>query len=59
MVLQKEAKIELINTIEERAFLLEKTGLDYLIIHPFSKEFSRTTALEFVRNILVKIEKET
>jgi riboflavin kinase/FMN adenylyltransferase len=53
MVLQKDATIELINTIDERAKLLEKTGLDYLIIHPFSKEFSRTTALEFVRDILV------
>jgi riboflavin kinase/FMN adenylyltransferase len=53
MVLQKDASIELINTIDERAALLEKTGLDYLIIHPFSKEFSRTTALEFVRDILV------
>ena len=53
MVLQKDASLELINTIEERAYLLEKTGLDYLIIHPFSKEFSRTTALEFVRDILV------
>lgn len=53
MVLQKDAKIELINTINERAKLLEKTGLDYLIIHPFSKEFSKTTALQFVRDILV------
>ncbi len=53
MVLQKDASIEMINTIGERAFLLEKTGLDYLIIHPFSKEFSRTSALEFVRDILV------
>ena len=53
MVLQKDASLELINTIDERAELLEKTGLDYLIIHPFSKEFSRTTALEFVRDILV------
>ena len=53
MVLQKEASIELINTIDERAKLLAKTGLDYLIIHPFSKEFSRLTALDFVRDILV------
>ena len=53
MVLQKEASIELINTIDERASLLEKTGLDYLIIHPFSKAFSRTSAFEFVRDILV------
>ena len=53
MVLQKEASVKLINTINERIDLLEKIGLDYLIIHPFSKEFSRLTALDFVRNILV------
>ena len=53
MVLQKDVTLELINTIEERKELLEKTGLDYLIIHPFSKEFSRLTALAFVRDILV------
>lgn len=53
MVLQKDNSLELINTIEERAELLKKTGLDYLIIHPFSKEFSRMTALDFVRDILV------
>lgn len=54
MVLQKDTSIELINTIDERIALLAKTGLDCLIIHPFSKEFSRLTALEFVRNVLVK-----
>lgn len=53
MVLQKDTSVKLINTINERAALIEKTGLDYLIIHPFSKEFSRMTALEFVRDILV------
>jgi riboflavin kinase/FMN adenylyltransferase len=53
MVLQKDATIELINTIDERSKLSEKTGLDYLIIHPFSKAFSKTTALEFVKDILV------
>jgi riboflavin kinase/FMN adenylyltransferase len=53
MVLQKENKILLLNTIKEKSSLLEKMGLDYLIIHPFSREFSRLTALEFVRDILV------
>lgn len=53
MVLQQNAAIELINTIDERAALLSKTGLDYLIIHPFSVEFSRLTALDFVRKVLV------
>ena len=53
MVLQKDVSIQLLNTIEEKSSLLEKMGLDYLIIHPFSKEFSRLTALDFVRDILV------
>lgn len=53
MVLQKDTSIKLINTIDERAGLLAKTGLDYLIIHPFDKEFSRLTALDFVRDVLV------
>lgn len=53
MVLQKDVSIKLINTIYERAQHLEKLGLDYLIIHPFSKEFSRLTALDFVRDVLV------
>ncbi|MFY0628909.1 MAG: bifunctional riboflavin kinase/FAD synthetase [Flavobacteriaceae bacterium] len=53
MVLQENVSIELLNTIQEKSDLLEKMGLDYLIIHPFSKEFSRLTALDFVRDILV------
>lgn len=53
MVLQKDSNIQLINTLSEKKELLEKTGLDHLIIHPFTKEFSRLTAVEYVRDILV------
>jgi len=53
MVLQQNSEIKLINTIEERTELLEKTGLDHLVIHPFTHSFSRLTALEYVRDILV------
>ncbi len=53
MVLQQNSEIKLINTIEERTQLLEKTGLDHLVIHPFTHAFSRLTALEYVRDILV------
>tara|TARA_B100000795_G_C22796511_1_gene439606 strand:+ start:343 stop:1278 length:936 start_codon:yes stop_codon:yes gene_type:complete len=53
MVLQKDSTILLLNTIQEKSCLLEKMGLDYLIIHPFNKEFSRLTALDFVRDVLV------
>lgn len=54
MVLYPEQNdLRLINTIEERIELLEQTGVDHLIIHPFTKEFSRMTSLDFVRDILV------
>lgn len=54
MVLQKEMDLYLLNTIEEKSLLLNEMGLDYLIIHPFSKDFSRLTAIDFVREFLVK-----
>lgn len=53
MVLQEHSEIQLLNTIEERTELLQKTGLDHLIIHPFDKAFSRLTAEEFVKDVLV------
>ena len=53
MVLQKDTGIKLINSIDERIALLEACGLDHLIIHPFTQEFSRLTAEEFVKDILV------
>lgn len=53
MVLQQHSEISLLNTIDERAQLLEKTGLEHLVIHPFTHAFSRLTALEYVRDILV------
>ncbi len=53
MVLQKDTGIKLLNTLEEKEQILAKTGLDYLIVHPFTKEFSRLTATEFVRDVLV------
>jgi riboflavin kinase / FMN adenylyltransferase len=45
--------LKLINTQEEKIHLLEKYGIDHLLIIPFTKEFSRLSSLEFVRNILV------
>jgi riboflavin kinase/FMN adenylyltransferase len=53
MVLQEGSDIKLLNTIDERSVLLDKLGLDNLIIHPFDKEFSRLSAEEFVKTVLV------
>ncbi len=53
MVLQKDANIKLLNTLAEKEQILKEMGLDYLIVHPFTKEFSRLSAMEFVRDVLV------
>jgi riboflavin kinase/FMN adenylyltransferase len=53
MVLQNDSELKLINTITEKEELLNNLGLDYLVIKEFTKDFSRLSALEFVRDILV------
>lgn len=54
MVLYPESHgIKLIQTQEEKMAKLEKMGLKNCIVFPFTFEFSRMTALEFVRDFLV------
>lgn len=53
MVLFSDDELKLINTKNEKIALLEKAGIDHLIIHPFSREFSRLSSVEFVRDVLV------
>lgn len=53
MVLQEHSDIKLLNTIDEKIDLLEKIGVENLVIHPFDETFSRLTAEEFVSTILV------
>ncbi len=55
-VLYPETKgkdLEMINSQQEKIELLEKTGLDNLVIINFTLEFAKTTAEDFVRNLLV------
>lgn len=54
VVFPNNHNLKLIQTIDEKIDSLEKLGLDNLIIYPFTKAFSRLTAFEFVRNILVE-----
>ena len=54
VVLQPDISMRLIQTIQEREKALQKTGLDYLVIHPFSTEFSRLSADDYVKQILVE-----
>lgn len=48
-----DGSLKLLSTLEEKISLLEAAGIQHLIIHPFSLEFSRLSSLDFVRNIIV------
>lgn len=53
MVLQPNFDFKFIYTLDEKEKALERLKLDHFIIHPFTKEFSQLTSLEFVRDLLV------
>ena len=54
MVLKGQSDIKLLNTIGEKIDLLEKLGVQNLVIHPFDETFSQLTAEEFVKTVLVE-----
>ena len=57
MVLQEGTEMKQLNTLNEKIALLDNLGIDNLVVHPFDKEFSRLTAEEFVKKVLVDVFK--
>jgi riboflavin kinase / FMN adenylyltransferase len=55
MILHPEDEsLKMINTIAEKAGLMEKLGIEHLIITPFSRDFSNQSAEEYIQDVLVK-----
>jgi riboflavin kinase/FMN adenylyltransferase len=50
---QQDDHFKLLNTLEEKKYLLEQAGLDHLIVQPFTTGFSRLSSCDFIREILV------
>ena len=46
-------EIKMLNTIDEKIQLLDRFGLNHLVIEPFTKEFSRLSAIDFIKDILI------
>ena len=46
-------EISLLSTLEEKVELLSNTGLNYLLVLPFTKEFSNQGARDFISNVLI------
>ena len=53
-VVNNDSEIKLLNTMSDKAILLEQKGIQNFIIHPFDKLFSELSPREFVAQILVK-----
>ena len=53
-VLYDDHELKLITTQDEKLKLLESLGIDHVVAHPFTKDFSRLSSIEFIRDILVK-----
>jgi riboflavin kinase/FMN adenylyltransferase len=52
-ILQADSEMKQLNTLAEKTNLLSALGIDNLVIHPFDAAFSRLTAEEFVKHVLV------
>lgn len=48
-----DQELRLIHTVEEKIEALRKTGLENLVLHRFTKEFSRIKSINFIRDFLV------
>ncbi len=52
-VVSKNFDFKILTTLEEKKILLEKFGIDILVIQNFTEEFSQKTSEEFIKEILV------
>ena len=53
-VLDNNKKLSLIISMKQKMFLLEKLGIDILLVIPFTEEFSHMTAENFMDNVIMK-----
>lgn len=48
-----DSSLKLLNTMPEKIELIAQTGIDYLVVQPFTKDFSRTSVVEYIRDLLI------
>jgi riboflavin kinase/FMN adenylyltransferase len=55
LVLERHnSNLSFLNTMEEKMTLLENAGIDHLIVIQFNMAFSKITACDFIKEILIK-----
>lgn len=53
IVLEEQTDLRLLTTLDEKIRLLERAGIDNLVVIPFTRDFSRTSSEEFIRRDIV------
>jgi len=53
MVVKSSTPLQLINSFSEKLELPEETGIDHLVVVPFTEEFAQQSAQDYVSNFLV------
>ena len=51
-VLQPVRAPKLLTTLEQRLELLERAGVDVVVVEPFTLDFARTSAEDFIREVI-------
>jgi riboflavin kinase/FMN adenylyltransferase len=54
LVVHSGYTLKLINTLDEKLSLLEKNGIEHVVVIPFTEEFANYSATEYVQSILVE-----
>ncbi|MBS1532789.1 MAG: bifunctional riboflavin kinase/FAD synthetase [Bacteroidetes bacterium] len=49
----EDQDMKMINTMDEKAALLEQLGVDHLIITPFTRDFSNQSPEEYIKQVLI------
>ena len=52
-VINAASGIRLINTLDEKIELLDASGIDHLVIIPFTEEFAQLSALDYINRFLI------
>lgn len=49
----EDSNLRLLSTLEEKTELLKQAGIDHFIVHPFTREFAKTSITEYVNDMLI------
>ena len=53
-IVRPQEHLQLINTLEEKTGLLQKAGVDHLVVVPFTTDFAELSADEYIEKFLVE-----